>query len=72
MRLPYHTQIDNSGNALITNWTATGIGETGINFQANDRTVAILATTAGRSLYPPDAEAIIVFQFVADARLGII
>lgn len=69
----YHVaSVVNSGNAAIANWTQTGSGETGTNFEAVDRTVSILASNAGASRNPAAAEAIILFQFVADARLGIV
>lgn len=67
----------NSGTAVISgdvpisgNWTQTVSGETGVLFQPIDQSVPIIGF--GGSGYALRSEANIFFQFIADARLGIV
>ena len=53
------------------NWTLTDNGETGFNFEPVDRTTAV-AHAVGGAFSVPGAESIILFHYVADARLGIV
>jgi hypothetical protein len=56
---------------IAGNWTLNDQGETGFTMQPVNRSSAITGSAAG-SPGIPGAEAIALFHFVADARLGIV
>jgi hypothetical protein len=57
--------------AIAGNWTFVDLGETGFVLLPVDRSV-LLTTGAGTGGAVPGAEALAVFHYVADARLGIV
>ena len=54
------------------NWTANNVGQMGCNFVPVDRSVVLARTGSGPTPSFPGAEAIVLFHYVADARLGIV
>ncbi len=58
-------------NAAIGNWTLADDGQNGFAMQPVNRTVALTPGIAGSPTIP-GAEAIAAFNYIADARLGII
>lgn len=58
-----------SGNVIIENWTVADQGEGGVNFEPVDRADQILVDDLVNLQNP---ESIVLFQYVADARLGIV
>jgi hypothetical protein len=65
------SNVINSDATISGNWTLTDDGETGFTMQASSRSTQITASVAGS----PDtngSEAIALFHYVADARLGVV
>lgn len=60
--------IINANAAISGNWTLANNGDTGFTFLSNQSSVA----TGGASTGTDSVEAIAMFHFVADARLGIV
>lgn len=58
-----------TGNVIIANWTVPDQGESGVNFEPLDRADQILSYGVANLQNP---ESIVLFQYVADARLGIV
>jgi hypothetical protein len=63
--------VINSDAAVAGNWTLNDNGETGFNFEPVNRTVAITAPVGGVPTVN-STEAIALFHFVTDSRLGIV
>lgn len=63
--------VSASGDAPITDWTLITQGTRGTDYQANARGVAILSAIGVPSA-TLGGEAVIIFHWVADARLGIV
>lgn len=60
-----------TANAAIANWSLVYSGEEGFTLGAVNRSVAVVGLVAGAPALP-GAEAVALFHFVADARLGIV